>query len=232
MRLLFLFVLFLSCNTTDKITPEMEEKEMPQTTFSYLALGDSYTIGESVEVEERFPMQLAAQLRADSIQMEKPYIIATTGWTTDELQAGIDSEKIDQKYDLVSLLIGVNNQYRGYSKPVYEVEFEFLLQQAISFADGQKDRVFVVSIPDYAYTPFGQKADSEAISSGVAAFNEINKKITEKYTVAYYNITPISQKGIENPSLVASDDLHPSGAQYQLWVDSFYEKVKAKLLAK
>ncbi|MEM8524573.1 MAG: SGNH/GDSL hydrolase family protein [Bacteroidota bacterium] len=208
----------------------MKETEIPKE-YSYLALGDSYTIGESVAEEARFPMQLAARFREDTIKMDKPYIIATTGWTTDELQAGIDNENVDQVYDLVSLLIGVNNQYRGYSKSVYEVEFEFLLQQAISFVNGKKQRVFVVSIPDYAYTPFGQNADSEVISKGVAQFNEINQRIARKYEVAYHNITPISRKGMEQPSLVAEDNLHPSGEQYQLWVDSFYEEVKAQLLA-
>jgi len=229
MRLLFLLLLFLSCSPKDKAIPTMKERTSTPT-YTYLALGDSYTIGESVVEEDRFPMQLVTRLRTDSIQIKEPRIIATTGWTTDELQAAIDGAKIEEKYDLVSLLIGVNNQYRGYSKSVYEVEFEFLLQQAISFANGKKKRVFVVSIPDYAFTPFGQKADPPAISLGVDAFNEINQRITKKYDVAYYNITPISQEGIKKPDLVASDGLHPSGGQYKLWVDSLYEQVKMQLL--
>jgi len=227
-RYLLILLLFFSCNQSEKSISD--DPVLPKEPIRYLALGDSYTIGESVMVEERYPIQLATMLTNDSFAVDETKIIAKTGWTTGELQAAINQEKPDSNYQLVSLLIGVNNQYRGNSIDVYAKEFEGLLQQAVAFANGEKEKVFVVSIPDYAYTPFGQNADSEAITKGVSGFNVVNKQITDQYNIAYYNITPISQEGIEKPVLVAQDKLHPSGEQYRIWVESFYEDVRKQLL--
>ena len=188
------------------------------TTVKYLALGDSYTIGESVAENERWPMQLIAQLNAGGKNYDAPRIIATTGWRTDDLSNAIWKEDLKPGYDLVSLLIGVNNQYQGKSVEDYKPEFEELLKKAINLAGGDKKRVFVVSIPDYGYTPFG-KPKQATISAELDKFNAANKIITEKMGVRYINITDISRKGFEDPQLVAGDGLHPSGKQYRLWVE-------------
>ena len=190
--------------------------------LSYLALGDSYTIGESVNESERWPNQLADALTKKGVAVSQPKIIATTGWRTDNLKEAIIKADLKNNYDLVSLLIGVNNQYQGKPADQYAVEFEDLLKTAIQLAKGKPTNVFVVSIPDYGYTPFGL-AKKETISKQLDEFNAINKKISKKYKVAYYNITDISRKGIEEPSLVADDKLHPSGKMYTLWTERILE---------
>lgn len=190
--------------------------------LSYLALGDSYTIGESVNEDERWPNQLASALSNKGIKVARPKIIATTGWRTDNLKEAIIKANLKKKYDLVSLLIGVNNQYQGKPADQYAIEFEDLLRTAIRLANGNAGNVFVVSIPDYGYTPFGQ-AKKEIISEEIDEFNRVNKSISEKYKVAYHNITDISRKGLEEPSLVATDKLHPSGKMYTLWTDRILE---------
>lgn len=193
------------------------------TTLSYLALGDSYTIGESVSESGRWPNQLVLALSKKGIAVSQPRIIATTGWRTDQLKDAIVKADLNNKYDLVSLLIGVNNQYQGKPAEQYAIEFEDLLKTAIRLANGKAEHVFVVSIPDYGYTPFGL-AKKETISKEIDEFNRINKQIAELYKVAYYNITDISRKGLEDPELVAEDKLHPSGKMYTLWVNRIMEK--------
>lgn len=193
----------------------MQKKE-----FKYLALGDSYTIGESVAEAERWPNQLAQKLK-----IPNPTIIATTGWRTDDLNSAIQSANLTNEYDLVSLLIGVNNQYQGKSVARYEIEFEDLLKTAIQLAKGKNKNVFVVSIPDYGFTPFG-KPKQEIITSQIYEFNQINKRIAGKYKVTYFNITEISRKGLDDPALVAADGLHPSGKMYTLWVDLIVKGLK------
>ncbi|MCB0489501.1 MAG: SGNH/GDSL hydrolase family protein [Cyclobacteriaceae bacterium] len=190
--------------------------------LKYLALGDSYTIGESVAEKERWPVQLAEQLRAKGFEIDNPRIIATTGWRTDNLKNGINIAQIKDTYNLVSLLIGVNNQYQGKPVDQYAIEYEDLLKTAIAFAGGNKEKVFVVSIPDYGFTPFG-KPKQEKISKELDEFNEVNRRITESYGIQYFNITDISRQGLNDPELVASDGLHPSGKQYKLWVDRIIE---------
>ncbi len=191
--------------------------------LSYLALGDSYTIGESVKESERWPNQLALALNNKGVAVSPPKIIATTGWRTDNLMDAIIKADLRHDYDLVSLLIGVNNQYQRKPADQYAIEFEDLLKTAIQMAKGKPTNVFVVSIPDYGYTPFGLSR-KESISKQIDEFNAINKKITEKYKVAYYNITDISRKGLDEPSLVATDKLHPSGKMYTLWTERIMER--------
>lgn len=191
---------------------------MSQNPVKYLALGDSYTIGESVTEAERWPVQLAEALRKKGKQIEGPKIIATTGWRTDNLKNAIDIAKLKNEYSLVSLLIGVNNQYQGKPIETFTKEFEELLNTAITLAGGKKENVFVVSIPDYGYTPFG-KPKQEKISKELDQYNKISREIVEKYNIRYFYITDISRKGFEDPELVASDGLHPSGKQYGLWVE-------------
>jgi lysophospholipase L1-like esterase len=225
--LLFLTVLMGSC--TKKTSPSVNEPivTMPKdTTFTYLALGDSYTIGESVKESERFPNQLADSLRADGTKIGVVKIIARTGWTTDELQTAINTSGLtaDSTFNMVSLLIGVNNQYRGRSIEEYKPSFTALLERAIKFAGGKKERVVVVSIPDYAYTPFGR--GQQTISTGIDQFNAANEAITRSMGVAYAQITPISRNGLNDPTLVATDGLHPSGKQYGQWVSVIKPIVK------
>jgi lysophospholipase L1-like esterase len=199
--------------TLNAMTQNLSDKK----TVRFLALGDSYTIGESVPEQERWPVQLEHALRANKINCEDPLIIATTGWRTDDLKRAIEQRKPAHNYDIVSLLIGVNNQYQGKSAASYEPEFEELLNIAIRHAGGEKSRVFVVSIPDYGYTPFGKEKQA-AITKDIDAFNAVNKKISEKLGVDYINITDISRRGFQQPELVASDGLHPSGKMYHEWV--------------
>jgi lysophospholipase L1-like esterase len=202
-----LIVLFISISFT----------AMSQPPIKYLALGDSYTIGESVTEAERWPVQLAEALRKRGTAVEGPKIIATTGWRTDNLKNAMDIARLKDEYGMVSLLIGVNNQYQGKPISIFTKEFEELLNIAIRLAGGKKENVFVVSIPDYGYTPFG-KPKQEKISKELDEYNNISREITEKYKVKYIYITDISRKGFEDPALVASDGLHPSGKQYGLWV--------------
>jgi lysophospholipase L1-like esterase len=193
------------------------------TSLSYLALGDSYTIGESVKESERWPVQLAKALTKKGFNVSPPEIIATTGWRTDNLKDAIIKAELKPDYDLVSLLIGVNNQYQGKPAAQYADEFEELLKMAIQLGKGKSANVFVVSIPDYGYTPFGS-SKRETISKQIDEFNAINQRIAEEYKVAYYNITDISREGLTDPSLVADDGLHPSGKMYTQWVDRILEK--------
>ena len=236
MKIQFIFaaLLFLitqtSCDQTTDLLPEIDEPTDQDTTapsFKYLALGDSYTIGESVPTNMRFPVQIIDKLFPDSDDAAIK-IIARTGWTTDELISAIDNNSdLDNDYDFVSLLIGVNNQYRNYPIDDYKVQFRQLLTKALFFAGNDRDKVFVVSIPDYAYTPFGGGAQS--ISQGIDEYNEINKKISEEVGVEYFDITPISREGLNDTELVANDGLHPSGKQYTKWVDLMLPTLKTKI---
>ncbi len=187
-------------------------------TLSFLALGDSYTIGESVPIYENFPYQTVQLLRKNGMWVQAPEIVAKTGWTTDELNAGINKTILNGKYDIVTLLIGVNNQYRGRSAEAYAPEFEELLKRAIAFAGGMHRHVYVLSIPDWGATPFAEGRDRKKIESEIDQFNQINKEISSKYTgVTYIDITPGTREAISDTSLVAKDKLHPSGKDYQRW---------------
>jgi lysophospholipase L1-like esterase len=196
-------------------------------TFSYLALGDSYTIGEAVEQQESFPHQLAAILNERGLAVSSPKIIAKTGWTTGELKHAIQQEQLSETFDLVTLLIGVNNQYRGYSPDAYRKEFADLLRMAIGFARGDKQHVVVISIPDWGVTEFAQQSgrNLETISREVALFNEIKRQETQLQQVAYVDITPISQEAIYKPLLIACDGLHPSERMYAQWAKLIAEKI-------
>ena len=196
-----------------------------QSPMKYLALGDSYTIGESVAMQDRWPNQLAAQLSKRGISIDKPSIIATTGWRTDNLANAITIAKPKEEFDLVSLLIGVNNQYQNRSIEQFKIEFEELLKTSIRLAKGKKENVFVVSIPDYGYTPFGEK-NKEKISAAIDQFNNESKVICENNGVKYIFIADISREGLNDPTLVAPDGLHPSGKMYAMWVDRILKEVK------
>ena len=195
----------------------MAQKLIVREEVKLLALGDSYTIGESVALSSRWPMQLVDSLQKRGIDCLQPRIIATTGWRTDNLKQAISRTKFKEEYNLVSLLIGVNNYFQGKTVESYAPEFEDLLKTAIQLAGGDKSSVFVLSIPDYGYTPFG-KENQQKITEGIDAYNAVNKSISDKYGVRYYNITDISRRGLEEADLVASDGLHPSEKMYSEWV--------------
>lgn len=188
-------------------------------THSYLALGDSYTIGEGVAPEGRWPVQLARTLRERGIALEEPRIIATTGWTTDELMAAMDAAEPLGQWDFVTLLIGVNNQYRGRSVADYRGEFTAVLEHAVRLAGGRSARVVVVSIPDWGVTPFAaQKSrDAARIAAEIDAYNAAARAISVAHGVAYVDITPVSREHGAQASMLVEDGLHPSAAMYALW---------------
>jgi lysophospholipase L1-like esterase len=190
--------------------------------YTYLALGDSYTIGEGVGERGRWPMRLAAALRAEGIALADPRTIATTGWTTDELASAMDAAEPLGEWDFVSLLIGVNNQYRGRDVDDYVGEFATLLQRAIALAGGDAGRVLVLSIPDWGVTSFARDSgrDLAQIAVELDAYNEVAREICESLGVAFVDITGISRDGGGEPGMLATDGLHPSAAMYARWVEA------------
>lgn len=193
----------------------------------FLALGDSYTIGQSVGANERWPVQLSDSLATRGIVTDTMRIIATTGWRTDDLLNAINNQQLQQQhYNLVSLLVGVNNQYQGTPFSQYVIEFPALLDSAIRYAGGNKNHVFVVSIPDYAYTPFGQSTSNPSqISTELDHYNAYNKRVTDSMQIQYFDITPISRQGTTTPTYVTTDGLHPSGLQYSKWVKLMLDSI-------
>jgi lysophospholipase L1-like esterase len=202
---------------------------MEPSVIRYLALGDSYTIGEKVDEQERWPVQLAGRLRAAGITVEEPEIIAQTGWTTDELQAAMEAAGPQGPYDLVSLLIGVNNQYRGGDPEVYRKEFRQLLTWAIELAGDEPGRVIVLSIPDWGATPYGFSRKRERIAAEIDQFNAINREETGRAGARYVDVTGESRRAPDDRTLVARDGLHPSGEAYGAWVELAWPEVLATL---
>ncbi len=200
-----------------------------QSAHTLLCLGDSYTIGESVQPSENFPSQTISLLRKGGYAFHDPEIVAKTGWTTDELQDAIDKHSFKDSYDFVTLLIGVNNQYR--EKPVenYKPEFESLLKQAIQFANGKANRVIVLSIPDWGVTPFAGDRDTKRIAIEIDNYNSANKAIAERYKVSYIDITPSTREALNDRSLIASDGLHPSAKEYAKWSEPLSSLIKSMI---
>ena len=200
-----------------------------------LALGDSYTKGESVPWAQNFPNQLADSLRAEGRKVGTPRNIAQTGWRTDQLQSAIQNSAnqdiADSTFSIVTLCIGVNNQYQGANFDTYKVQFEQLLQTAIRRAGQRPKRVVVLSIPDWAYTPYGQSfsSDPAQISLKIDQYNAANRAIAEQYGVHYVSVTEVSRQGLAKPDLVATDGLHPSAKQYTAWLKWMLPVVRAEL---
>lgn len=194
----------------------------------YLALGDSYTIGEGVADAERWPAQLVAHLRQKGLAIDDPQIVATTGWTTDELSAAMDAAPLTPPYDLVSLLIGVNNQYRGRSVDEYRSQFQQLLARAIELAGARSERVFALSIPDWGVTAFGRQSgrDTGRIAHELDVYNAAARDLCAARKVAWVDITSCSRAW---PGQVTDDGLHPSGEQYSLWAAKAWPVVRAAL---
>ncbi len=202
-------------------------------TYTYLALGDSYTIGESVLQADNFPNQVVTILKCEGLSFDPPRIIAKTGWTTDELEEGIASANQNglllPAYHFVSLLIGVNDQYRERNIEDYKTAFELLLQKAISLAGGKKENVVVLSIPDWGITPYANGRDREKIAVEIDAYNTLNKKIAQQYHVHYINITTWTREAVHDNTLLAPDGLHPSGKEYKRWAEKVVELIKKQL---
>ena len=203
---------------------------MGGTSKTYLALGDSYTIGESVSEQERFPFQTAQLLKDKNIDINIPDIIAKTGWTTRDLLDALNSDPPQKTYSFVTLLIGVNNQYQGKSLQEYKIQFAELLNKAVSYAGNNKNNVFVLSIPDYSVTPFANGYDTSAIANEIDAFNAANKSISVNAGVHYVDITPISRHAKNDLFLIAGDGLHPSQVQYEGWSKLLAEMMLQEIL--
>jgi len=202
--------------------PSLGPAGRPAAELRILALGDSYTIGEGVADAHRWPVRLADMLRDRGLNVGTPRIIARTGWTTDELSAAIDAANPDPDYDLVTLLIGVNNQYRGRGDEEYRAHFQTLVNRATAFARGKAARVLAVSIPDWGVTPFATGRDRPAIARAIDRFNAVSREETRRAGAHYADITPISRRASGDASLIAADGLHPSATMYAAWLDVIF----------
>ncbi len=225
-------LIFLAIAATQVACDKTNPANMDSEKLTYLALGDSYTIGEGVEEADRYPNQMVALLEREGIEFESPQIIARTGWTTDELQNGISNANIDgQTYDLVTVLIGVNNQFRGRPLINYGVEFEMLLRQAIEYADGNPNRVIVLSIPDWGITPFAieRGTDQEKVAREIDSYNQTKSSISEKLGVHYIDITEEYRRFGAEEENVVSDGLHPSGLIYKSWAEKLVSVISEKI---
>ncbi len=225
-----LFLSFTACsknNNTNNSPAAMNTTN--DTGKRYLALGDSYTIGQSVAENERFSAQTVALLRAQNITIKDPQYIAITGWTTANLMAAVNSQNPQGPFDVVTLLIGVNDQYQGVDTATYRTRFTQLLNKAVQLAGAKASHVFVLSIPDYSVTSFVQQADKARVRREVDLFNAINKQVTLLYNIAYADITPSTRQAETNASLIANDGLHPSGSEYKKWAEMLAPLMKPVL---
>jgi lysophospholipase L1-like esterase len=222
----FVFASWVGCKThsTDNA---MEENITNPNARTYLALGDSYTIGTSIKYPNNYPNQIVKKLGEKGVDVDVK-IIAQNAWRTDDLMRAIKRTDLDSAYDMVSLLIGVNNQYQHLPIETFESDFNQLLATAISYAGEDKSNVFVFSIPDYGYTPFG-KNSGKVISSDLDRFNASIKRICAERQIDFFEITEISREVSDKPGMLASDDLHPSAKQYEAWVDPYLNQMLNKL---
>lgn len=224
MKLILVILFFISGDfTCRKNELSMSTADQTAKKYFWLALGDSYTIGERVLPPDNFPNQVYSMMKNDSPDFQPPRIIARTGWTTDELEAGIiaayNADSSRTTYDFVSLLIGVNDQYRGRSVDNYKPAFEELLKKAIAYAGNKAERVVVLSIPDWGVTPFADGRDRVQIAREIDAYNAANKQIAEQYDVHYIDITSWTREAAADHSLLAADGLHPSAKEYKRWAE-------------
>lgn len=199
--------------------------------YTFLALGDSYTVGEGVLLHRSFPYQTVQALRRSGYDASAPEILAQTGWTTEELATGVQEYAFLPKYDFVTLLIGVNNQYRDQDIVLYKQQFESLLKKSLELTSGKKDHVFVLSIPDYSITPFVREKDKAKISKEIDEYNKLNKAVSIQYKTAYLDVAEDFREAKDSPILLASDGLHPSEVMYARWAKRLAEAFE-KLLKK
>ena len=221
---------FLAVNFAVTDHPGNLDNMKKEKQLTWLALGDSYTIGEAVQEHERFAAQAIAMLKADGFVFSEPRYIATTGWTTQDLLNAIHQQTLSARYDIVSLLIGVNDQYQHLDSAGYRERFTECLEAAIRFAGNNVDHVFVLSIPDYSVTPFAADRDTAQIAKEIDEFNAINKAITLSYDISYVEITALSREAKEDTSLIASDGLHPSEKEYARWATLLATEIKKVML--
>tara|TARA_B100000965_G_C19550990_1_gene740004 strand:+ start:204 stop:932 length:729 start_codon:yes stop_codon:yes gene_type:complete len=228
--LIIALLIHTACGTGSHSSKSSEiEKEKP-TKIKYLALGDSYTIGESVAREYSFPYQLSHVLQSANYALEQPTIIAKTGWRTDQLIAATKEKELPKEFQLVSILIGVNNQYQSKPIKIYKQELTQIIELAESLCIHGKKGLFMMSIPDYGVTPFAKNKNPRKISIEIKQYNELAREIAKEHGIPFYDITPISQKARTDLSLIAEDNLHPSAKMYKLWVSEIREKVIQDIL--
>lgn len=222
--------LFVICCLLFGKAQSLSAQENKEHMHTYLALGDSYTIGEQVPSEQNFPHQTAALLREQGLDVADPKIIAVTGWTTDELVSAIEKENITGVFSFVTLLIGVNNQYRGRSVENFRNEFTEILEDAIDFAQGKPGHVFVLSIPDWGVTPFAEGRDRAKIAEEIDAYNTAKEEITKEFKCHWLPITESTRMHGVDENYLVEDKLHYSGKEYALWAAPLANMVKAALL--
>ena len=201
------------------ITAIFKKNYVGKNTSKFLALGDSYTIGQSVEISERWPVQFLKELKINTSAIDTLQIIAQTGWRVDQLKEAMNSYNLEPPYGLVSLLIGVNNQFQGQNANDFRPEFIEILEKSLKLVENRTERLFVVSIPDWGASPYGLSTDRTKVSKEIDEFNSVVKEESEKRGLRYFDITAISRRALIDKTLIASDELHPSGKMYKLWVD-------------
>lgn len=221
-QITFITLLFLSCSNMSHPAAPPDSHNIP---LRILSLGDSYTIGTGVDAVDRFPNQLADQLRSAGLNVAEPIVVARNGWTTGELLSGIEESGIEGSFDLVTMLIGVNNQFRGLDSAEYRAQFRELLHLAVEFSSGKPSRVIVLSIPDWGVTPFAHNMDKQQIASEIDLFNQLNRQEAQAAGVHYIEITSLTRKAGNDPSLYADDLLHPSGAMYRQWAEMIMKEI-------
>jgi len=222
--LTFLILVSISCTHQDKI--QMNNHNNSGQLINYLALGDSYTIGQGLEESERWPNQLGQKLEENGYEIGAIDIIAKTGWTTTNLINNIELTELGE-FNLVSLLIGVNNQFQNKSFEIFRSEFDLLVEKSIQIT-GSNKRVFILSIPDYGVTPFGS-SNSDMIAQELDMYNDYMNQRCFEQNISFVNITEISRQLADSPGSLAEDNLHPSGSQYAKWVKELFPKVIALL---
>lgn len=228
MKTLIGLLLIFSLSTCKK--PVGSHVKVEKTDRTYLALGDSYTVGDAVYQEESFPYLTVSQLNTDGYKTQLPHVIAATGWTSGTLLTVIKNTELDDQYDFVTILIGVNNQYSKLSTAAYRADFQEILDIGIARSKWGRRGVFVISIPDWSATPYGQsKSNPKVQSADVEVFNAINKEVALNASVNYIDVTEISRRALTDPAMTSIDDLHPSGKMYQEWVNKFYPILKKEI---
>ena len=215
----------LTVTQTKNITAVFQENISGKNASKFLALGDSYTIGASVTVNERWPVQFLNELKLYTSAIDTLQIIATSGWRVDQLKNGMNKSNLEPPYGLISLLIGVNNQFQGQNANGFRPEFIEILEKSLKLVNNRKERFFVISIPDWGASPFGSGFDRAKVSKEIDEFNSVLKEESEKRGVRYFNITDISRRALTDRTLIASDGLHPSGKMYKLWVDKMIPEI-------
>lgn len=228
-KLLYIIILVLIFTQCEQ---KIERKEPTITApVSLLALGDSYTIGTGINPDDSWPYQLGDSLSSRNFTVDSTVIIATNGWTTTDLLSGIDNNDASSAFNLVSILIGVNNQYQNLDLDLYRNEFRKIIEEAINFARGDTAKIFIVSIPNYGVTPFGQHRNPVIVKQEIEYYNGIAKEIGSDYDIPFINITPISELAANDSTLLAQDNLHPSAKMYAMWINEMLPTVTQILQA-